>query len=105
MTQSLMNERAGTSGLNGTSSPIAGRGFTFTQTGRDEPALCSAAGSRPEKKKWYGFCINPYNSLKSMTISLKSTWPFPLKSKPSTGSFAAIQSIWLKKRTTSAKSL
>ena len=42
--------------------------------------------------------------LKQTTTFAKSIRPLPLKSNRSTGSFAAIQVIWLKSMTTSAKS-
>lgn len=42
--------------------------------------------------------------LKQNTTSAKSIRPLPLKSNCSTGSFPAIQVIWLKSMTTSAKS-
>ncbi|GEM_PF-2114842 len=45
------------------------------------------------------------SEVKSATTSAKSIREFPLKSKNGTGSFESIQVIWLKYRTTSAKSL
>jgi len=59
------------------------------------PAQTRAAGVGP-RESWGGGRVNAYISLNSMTISLKSIWPFLLKSNALTGSFVAIQSIWLK---------